>query len=430
MEWGYQNGTGDHWSPVETLHAGATAGFGSELGPAQLLRPAKLPPQLSRPWTKFIVRHASIIEGTATHDIPFQAADRLPEIEATWQSLLNDHGQVTVPPHTHQRILIDLDDYVCGYPELTVSGGQNSHCRIHWQEALFEGPRTTVKGNRDEIDGKYFSTIWSHQDGIGDSFYPSGGPSESYETLWWQSGRYIEVLIETADQPLTISHLSIRETRYPIENSAAFESSDPALAKIIPLAVRALQACSHETFMDCPYYEQLQYVGDTRLQCLVTYAISSDDRLPRQALTAFDNSRQVEGITQSRYPSRVRQIIPPFSLWWVAMVHDFAMWRDDAAMVREFLPGVRQVLDHYRRFISADGLLNPVPGWNFVDWVPSWRDGQAPTSFEHPTAPTHFQLIYSLRLAAELEDWMAEPEMAARHRRTAQSLIDASPKFW
>ena len=31
--------------------------------------------------------------------------------------------------------------------------------------------------------------------------------------------------------------------------------------------------CAHETYMDCPYYEQLQYGGDTRLEILATYSL-------------------------------------------------------------------------------------------------------------------------------------------------------------
>ena len=47
----------------------------------------------------------------------------------------------------------------------------------------------------------------------------------------------------------------------------------------------------------------------------------------RKAIEMFDQSRMANGLTQSRYPSRVRQIIPPFSLWWVGMVYDYALWR-------------------------------------------------------------------------------------------------------
>ena len=47
--------------------------------------------------------------------------------------------------------------------------------------------------------------------------------------------------------------------------------------------------------MDTPYWEQLQYVGDTRIQALISYAVTGDDRLPLQALRAFDQSRVPEG---------------------------------------------------------------------------------------------------------------------------------------
>ena len=74
------------------------------------------------------------------------------------------------------------------------------------------------------------------------------------------------------------------------------------------------------------------YVGDTRLEVLTTYALTRDTRLPRKALRMFDISRQLDGLTQSRYPTRVFQSIPPFSLWWVMMVHDYARWRDDMGL--------------------------------------------------------------------------------------------------
>jgi hypothetical protein len=121
----------------------------------------------------------------------------------------------------------------------------------------------------------------------------------------------------------------LRETRYPTEMESRFESHDQRLSDVTPIMLRVLQMCSHETYMDCPFYEQLQYIGDTRLQVLTSYTLMQDDRLARKALLIFDESRLPEGLTYSRYPSRVLQITRPFSIWWAAMVHDYAMWRDD-----------------------------------------------------------------------------------------------------
>jgi len=92
-----------------------------------------------------------------------------------------------------------------------------------------------VKGNRDDIEGKAFI-------GIGDTFEPDGGSHRAFSTLWWEAGRYLEIIVNTADEPLTIDSFSLRETRYPHEWSSRFKASDPRLADVIPIARRTLGA--------------------------------------------------------------------------------------------------------------------------------------------------------------------------------------------
>ncbi len=122
--------------------------------------------------------------------------------------------------------------------------------------------------------------------------------------------------------------------------------------------------------MDTPYYEQLQYVGDTRIQALISYAVAGDDRLARQALRAFDDSRIPEGITRSRYPSSLPQSIPTFSLLYVGMLHDYWMYRPDAdGLARSLVPGTRTILTWFANYEQPDGLLHELPWWSFIDWV-------------------------------------------------------------
>jgi hypothetical protein len=78
--------------------------------------------------------------------------------------------------------------------------------------------------------------------------------------------------------------------------------------------------------MDTPYYEQLQYVGDTRIQALISYSVPATTASPARP-SAFDQSRISEGITRSRYPSSLPQTIPTFSLLWIGMVHDYWIYR-------------------------------------------------------------------------------------------------------
>ncbi|OPZ81355.1 MAG: Bacterial alpha-L-rhamnosidase [bacterium ADurb.Bin429] len=248
------------------------------------------------------------------------------------------------------------------------------------------------------------------------------------------AGRYLELRATTADDPLTIDALSLLETHYPLEDEGRFQASDPRLEAVIPIGVRALQMCSHETYMDCPYYEQLMYIGDTRLEVLTTYALTDDDRLPRKALACFDHSRQLSGLTQSRYPCHTGQIIPPFSLWFICMIHDYWMWRDDPDFVRDLLPGARAVLEAFRTWLRPDGLLdapNGPAGWNFTDWVPGWHIGIPPDGEYGPSGLLNAHFALTLGLAAELEAAFEEPLLAERNRATARRVMDATLEhFW
>ena len=432
--WGFETGAGDGWRPVTVGDAGVNADDANDVLPLHFLTPATLPPMRDAPWTRAAVRLVAALDADETHALPLRAADDLPDERAAWDNLLSAQRPLTVPPHTQRRILIDQQDYVCAYPELQTSGGAGASVRVFWQESLFNDVRARSKGHRDAVEGKYFVTPWWPRDGEGDMFLPDGGPHRTFQTLWWQCGRYVEIVVRTADAPLTLERFTLHETRYPLEPENHFEASDTRLAAIAPLAVRALQMCSHETYMDCPYFEQLQYVGDTRLQILTTYALTRDDRLPRKALQLFDASRLLNGLTQSRYPSRVRQTTRSFALWWVGMVHDYALWRDDPAFVQTLLPGVRAVLDGFRRFVRpADGLVAfaPGPNFNFMDWVPGWDGGAPPGGPDGVNAVVQWQYAGVLRQAAELEDWAGDPELASRARRhAAEHASRTVAMFW
>ena len=130
---------------------------------------------------------------------------------------------------------------------------------VGWAEALHLDASGASKGQRDEVEGRTFIALCR------DVVLPDGGARRFFEPLWWRAGRYVALLIATADEPLTLERCGFLETRYPLEMESRFRSSDPRLDAITPLALRSLQMCAHETYMDCPYYEQMMYVGDTRL---------------------------------------------------------------------------------------------------------------------------------------------------------------------
>ena len=208
---------------------------------------------------------------------------------------------------------------------------------------------------------------------------------------------------------------------YPFKLVARFDSDLAWLSDMWEINWRGARLCAWETYFDTPYYEQLQYVGDTRIQALITLYMSSDDRLVRQAIEHFDLSRIPEGITASRYPSDLGQYIPTFSPIWVAMVHDYWMHRDEPEYVRGFLPGIRAVLGWFERRVDETGMLGSISWWPFVDWAPAWERGVPPGGVEGHSTVISLQFVYALERAAELET-------GARRARARPTTTGASPR--
>jgi alpha-L-rhamnosidase len=381
--------------------AGGTDGFHLlTLEPVHWLRPAELPSRSGEVWPRL----------------------RVVRPREGWQP---PH---TVPARSTLEVWLDPEDYVCAYPELTWEGGKGARLEIGFAEAPRLEDRTKVR----ETD------LWSSPALTKqlrarcpfDAVIADGGPG-FWRPHWWRCGRLVVLRVTTAAQPVTIQRLVLCETRYPLEPESTWDPGHDNLAELFQTCLRTLQMCAHETYMDCPYYEQLMYAGDTRIQALLTYALTTDDRLPRKAITLFDASRlNPSGWTTDAYPTHEGKIIPPFSFWWIHMVHDYALWRDDPAFVHGRLAGVRAILDLAAALRDRDGVLVSPKGWNFVD---STYPGHVPPGGQPGgrNCAFNFQCLTALEAAAALEDYVGEPELAALYRRRAEELAEAIGRaFW
>jgi len=312
-----------------------------------------------------------------------------------------------IPAHAHLTLLLDHHVLQTAYPELTVTGGRDATIALTYSEALYDAHGD--KGNRSEIAGR-------HIEGITDQFISDGKEHRVFQPLWWRTWRYLQIDITTQDTPVRLDALRAWFSAYPFDAKAAISGDIPQLDQLWETGWRTARLCAHETYMDAPYWEQLQYVGDTRIQALISYAMTGDSRLARQAITNIDDSRTPEGITESRYPSGLPQFIPPFSLLWIGMLHDYWMYIDDPTLVQQTLPHTRTVLDWFASHLRPDGLLGKVGWWEFGDWTRDYRDGVPPQEADGGSTFLTLQFIEALGYAAEMESRYGSPERASQYR--------------
>ncbi len=331
--------------------------------------------------------------------------------------------EVTIPPQTAIKLLIRQDAMISAYPELTVSGGAGAEIQLHYSEALYDEARH--KADRNDVAGRRLI-------GFHDTFLPDGG-TRTFAPLWWRTFRFVEIQAFTSDEPLTLKGFRLHETGYPFEQAAKFDSSDPELNRIWEIGWRTARVDAHETYMDSSYWEQLQYTGDTRLEMLISYAVSGDARLAEQAIDAFGESDADGGLVEGRYPTREPNVIATFSFAWIGMLSDWALYQPDTSVIVRQLARMRRALDWFRQWLDADeGLLTKNPQWNFIDWAgQKWDDRDTFPSWgkQHGgSCLTTAMWLGALRQGAELEQAYGDKTKANDDRNLAAVLRTAVRK--
>lgn len=331
---------------------------------------------------------------------------------------------LVIPAHTSTEIILDQKYLTNAYFNMSLSGGDNSNIIVGYQESLFN--KYPSKGNRNDIDGKVFI-------GRKDEIVSNGTANQLFSTLAWRTYRYVVINVKTENQPLTINDIYGVYTGYPHILKASLETNNKEIKRIFDIGWRTLRLCTNETYMDCPYYEQLQYFGDTRIQALATLYNTGDDRLVKNFLTQADLSRQPEGVTLSRYPATDKQIITPYSLSYVGALYDYMMYGNDSLFVKSKLMGIRMILDYFHKYQKEDGSLVNLPWWNFTDWVdsPNWVSGVAELGKDGCSALLDLQLLYAYEEACALESEFGMSAFANIYQQQIDKLkTTIKNKYW
>ena len=211
-----------------------------------------------------------------------------------------------------------------------------------------------------------------------------------------------------------------RAAEYPLAVSNEFTTTDPLLNKIIELCEVTLRACLLDGFVDNPWRESAQWVGDALVAGLVMSAIAADTRPVRRVLELAAQGAYPDGVLPSVLPGEVHAYtVVDFNLQWVELLYVYQALSNDLSFVDEMWPTLIKLLERFWQDRTSAGLLISQPGRRlFLDW--------APVSRNEPNAIYNLHFVLALLRAAELAAAVGKTEDAERWQVRAELLRSAA----
>ena len=358
-----------------------------------------------------------------------------------WDGWLLNGKSIIIPPNSHEVVEINAGELTTGFLQLNLAYGAGSNIDILTSEAYAYPPKDVSAFQSAPIKGDRMDYVGGRLDGFYDYYtvdgYGTKDSPEYYEPFWFRTFRFISLDIITKDEPLILISFDYRETGYPLEVKTEVDTSDNEMKYIWDISLRTLRRCMHETYEDCPFYEQLQYAMDTRSQILFTYAVSADDRLARKCIDDFHRSLRPDGLTNCSYPSFGPNVIPGFSLFYILMIYDHMMYFGDKGFIRKFIPTMDAILNFFDSNITEEGIVGKVGGplgekfWSFIDWTAQWGAtlGHPTAGLQGPITAESLLYAYVLKASADIAEYVGRGYLADEYRTRAKSVIDAVNKY-
>lgn len=402
----------------------------------------------ARPYHRFQIRDAISPGNLEKRTIPFMYRKQRnfqgivqviasTTTEEAWNRLLLEEQDISVPPFTEEIVEIDAGEEMTGYLNLAVADGQGTEIEVLQSEAYVQ---ETDRMSNLPIKTDRLDFINGHLEGYSDYYYVAGNGTEEhpeiYEPFWFRTFRFIRLRIRTQSRPMIIKKFDYEETGYPLKIESKVETSDDSLKDIWDISARTLRRCMHETYEDCPFYEQLQYAMDARSEILYTYASAADDRLARKCMDDFRRAQRYDGMISSAYPNKKPNVIPGFSIYYILMLHDHMMYFGDKNLIRYHMPAVENVLHFFHTHLTPEGYVGKVGGqhrkakfWSFVDWTPQWSVGVPNATLKGSVTMESLLYIYGCQKAGELAEFIGRSELAAEYHDHAAGVQESIRKY-
>ncbi|MFX3636647.1 MAG: family 78 glycoside hydrolase catalytic domain [Candidatus Pristimantibacillus sp.] len=318
----------------------------------------------------------------------------------------SEAGTVPIYDGFDTELLLDFGKEYSGYLSFEVEASEGTILDWYGFEYMAEGYRQDTFGLDHTLR------------------YVCKSGRQFYETPIRRGFRYLALNVRNAAAPVRIYGVTMTQSNYPVAEVGRFECSDPLLNDIWEISRHTTKLCMEDTFVDCPAYEQVFWVGDSRNEALVSNYLYGVQDIVKRCLRLVPGSKDQTPLFANQVPSGWSSVIPNWTFFWAIACYEYYEQTGDKAFAEEMYSHISYTLDHYLLKIDDSELFN-VQGWNLLDWSPIDQPNDGIVTHQN------LFLVRTLRVAADMGLLVGEQESSSRFALAADRLAAAiNTQLW
>lgn len=245
-------------------------------------------------------------------------------------------------------------------------------------------------------------------------------PKGEYSLLSFEPYTVMGFEIMITDGEIEIEEVGVTECAFSTRKIKRYEVKDPELATVYQAAIDTFRHNAVDVYMDCPSRERAGWLCDSyytsQTEFCLTGKTTVEDEFLNNYLTSGGARDDLGGMIEMCYPATSTNHIPQWSMWYVLELNDYFNKRGHDDRREDFKAQLYGLLAYFKKFENEYGLLEKLPGWNFVEWS---RLNQRVHDVSWPT-----NMLYSeaVEIIGRLYEDEALIEKAAKLRETIRKM--------
>ena len=305
---------------------------------------------------------------------------------------------------SNEYSLFDMGRNASGFINLKLFAKENSKILVYFDEKLIDNKIIFKKSNVANVI----------------EYNLAGG--QEYDLLSFESYGFKFICVAVISGCVEIKNIGMIEYKYPLTDVEPPFTNDKELMLIYNAAVETFRQNTVDIFMDCPTRERAGWLCDSYFTAQAEYSFTKSVIVEKVFMENFVLPEKMpflpKGMLPMCYPADHPNVdfIPQWAIWYVIELEKY-LERDKNADVNFYKKTCYNLVSYLDIFLNEDGLLEKLPGWNFVEW------SKANEWVNDVNYPTNMLYCKALKIIANL---YADNSLLQRSLAMKQKIIELS----